>query len=790
MALLVLPAVFFLLWFQVWVRRAWLGQAGLTRRGAFVLAWLLFEALLLAITELSSLGSHFARDDVLAVWLAIAVVLLAASWPALRDRRAGALQRPRYGAWRKIRPDAEGTEVAAWLAVVGFYFGVLVYLALAYLPSNGDSLDYHLARVEHWIQDRSVAFFPAHFTAQVDYSPLTEYNLAHFHLLVGGDRLDGFVQLCAAVVCVVAVSEIARLLGGSRLTQVGAVVICITTPSLVLSATSTENNLFAASLGVCLVYVVLALPVRHWSFAVFAGLSVSLALMTKGTVLVLLGPVALVVVLFRILTETTTGARQRVKTVVVFGVVAVAVAAVVAGPFLYQDQTVFGSLDGPDAQAVLSTNLTWRAAGADIVRSTAANFMIGNGTSGPETAVSRFALGKFHRIYDLFGVPLDNWDYFVGNDSPVYFDAFEVRNFTVWDRSEDEGANPLQIVLICVSGVAATVMLLVRRRDRRLQLLVLMAATLTLGYLLLAGVARWQIFEVRFFIPLFVVWSPLVAVILARWSPWLLRVALVVLAVASLPQLLDNSERPLMRSAYGDNPLAPYFLDSTDRNYILGTAKNTGRLAEILEESSCRRLGIGNFVVIEYPVWVGLHDDHWNGEIQDVDVPNVTARYEDPRFHACAVLTAPTGDYVASEPGRIQLSFGPQLDLSVSPDAMRTVHTEVPGFSSIVPGVHVFPGRGWIYGVGASPDAVLKDGSIYLDASHATTVTVKFADGSGHPVPSVTVSPGAGSSPATVSDAAGEAVVPLSAGMTEVKLAAAGSSEITAVSVGAAPASP
>ena len=123
----------------------------------------------------------------------------------------------------------------AWITVVLFYLSVLVYLGLTYLPSNGDSLVYHLVRVEHWIQDRSVAAFPTHYLAQIELSPLSEYNMLHFQLLSGSDYFDGFVQLLGVIVCLVAVSEISRIFGANRHLQIAAVVVCVTVPALVLA---------------------------------------------------------------------------------------------------------------------------------------------------------------------------------------------------------------------------------------------------------------------------------------------------------------------------------------------------------------------------------------------------------------------------------------------------------------------------------------------------------------------------------------------------------------------------
>ncbi len=783
MSIALLPLVFALLWLLIWHSKTWFGSPALSRRGAFLLAYLLFEALLLVMTELTSVGHHFTRTTVLGCWLAIAAALVLVSWRALVALLKAASGATRAHPVRRMATSLR-TEAAAWLAIPFFYLGVLVYLGIAYLPSNADSLDYHLARVEHWIQDQSVAPFAAHFTAQIDYPPLAEYNLAHFHLLLGGDRVDGFVQLFAAVVCVVAVSEITRLLGGARLVQVGAVVICTTIPSVVLSATSTENNLFVSSLCACLLYVLIGQPLAPWwRFGGFAGLAAGLAVSTKGTAILLIGPTAAMLLVWRIVTEKGGAVLAKVgRTLVLAGIVGVMV-ALLAGPSLYQNQNLFGSLDGPDAQAVLSTNLTWRAAGANIVRATAANFMMGNGTSGPETAISRFMLAKFHGVYGAFGVRLDNTNYFEGPDTRLYYDAFQVQNYDAWVRGEDEGADPLQVVLVCVA--AASCLILVARGDRRMRVLALMAGTLTLGYFLLAGSARWQVFEVRFFLPLFVAWTPLIAIALARWSRWLLRIVMVILAVACLPQLLDNVERPVLRDSYGSNPLVPYFLDSADRNYVVNTAAGLGTLSKVLAQSTCHQLGIGDFVAIEYPVWVGLHDEHWQGEIQDVHVQNPSARYESRDFHPCAVLTQPPGPYVSAAAGGVQMEFGRRLALSIRPGDMRTVRVPVKGFSSQLPRVRVYPGSGWSFQ--RSP-LLHGTGSLFIYSQRAEALSVAVEGPRGQPRSGIAVSVARSIFPPVVTGPSGRVEIGVSAGMTEVTLTNPGpvgsAPAVTAVDVG------
>jgi len=127
-ALAVLLVVFALLWFLVWTKKALLGWPTLSRRGAFLVGYLLFEAVLVAMTELSSIGHHFTRQFVLGGWLFVALCLLGLSWRALgayltaASRSRGAIQPVRWVS------QALRTEETFWLLIPAFYFGVFVYL--------------------------------------------------------------------------------------------------------------------------------------------------------------------------------------------------------------------------------------------------------------------------------------------------------------------------------------------------------------------------------------------------------------------------------------------------------------------------------------------------------------------------------------------------------------------------------------------------------------------------------------------------------------------------------------
>ena len=182
-------APFGLLWVLIAAHRERLGFGNLSIRGAFVLAFLAFEFLLLGITELTSAGHHFSAGTVGCLWLIVIVILLFVARTQIISlvQRARRRDGARFGLLDRAKRLTG--EDRFWVGLLIAIFGILVVTGFLYPPSNGDSMVYHLARVEHWIQNRTVAPFATHNLEQVEFSPLSEYNLAHLHLVVGNRPL-------------------------------------------------------------------------------------------------------------------------------------------------------------------------------------------------------------------------------------------------------------------------------------------------------------------------------------------------------------------------------------------------------------------------------------------------------------------------------------------------------------------------------------------------------------------------------------------------------------------------
>ena len=739
--LLVLPLG--LLWLAISVHRERLGFGKLSIRGAFVLAFLAFEVLLLSMTELTSFGHHFTAGTVAVAWLIVIIVLLFGLRTQIRSvvQRVRSHDGARFGLADRARRLTG--EDRFWIAVLTVIFGLLVGSGFLHAPFYADSMVYHLARVEHWIQNRSVAFFATHYLAQVEFTPLSEYNLAHLHLLSGTDRFDACMELLGGLVSIVGVSELTRLLGGSRSTQIAASVICATIPSGILLATSTDNDFFAAATGIGVLVILATFSLgSRWAYRCIAlGAALGLCYLAKSTMALLLGPAVLSLLAIASIRQMRTHPLRETLRRGIHQVLVIAASALaVAGVFLAQTEQLFGSVRGSETRDLISSPITTAGLAANIDRATAANFQIGDGVAGIQTYVSKVALGVLGHAYSVFGISVNDPHY----ASLLHSNTFAPGNYTLYQRIPAVGANPWHILLVLSAAIILVVAVARGRREFRLALV--LCLSLGCGYLLVTGVSRWAPYNVRYQLPFLVAASAVIAVTLSIFPQWVTRLVLVGLVLSCLPQLLDNTEAQLVPPYQFQGPyLTAYFgLYSNPPGAEKAAAYQT--ITTMLAQSTCNEAGIGNWVYFEYPLWVGLQHAHYKGVLNDFDVPNVSRKLE-PSYRPCASITQQGPGYVTPNNGTVNVQES-ILALSINPKNAATIRTDIPRFQSQVRGVRVFPGGGWSTDKYGTLPFLGAKGSLYLFSDSVQSAqlqlhlvstipesTVRLSETNGQPVP-------------------------------------------------------
>jgi hypothetical protein len=255
---------------------------------------------------------------------------------------------------------------------------VLLELLIALLaePNNFDSQTYHLPKVEHWVAQGDLDFWPTAIHRQVTIPPGAEYLLLHLRLLTGGDALHNLVQWAAGVLCLLVAARITAQLGGGRRAQLITAFVLASTPMVALQATSTQTDLVCAAWVACAATLALDGLRRRtgWGTVLGLGAATGLTAVTKTSGLIAVGPLLVLWGLAQLRlalaarataaepayrapsvgpagrAPTADASASRVRPVfrVVTGsVLILAVAALVVGPFLARVTAEFGHPLGP-----------------------------------------------------------------------------------------------------------------------------------------------------------------------------------------------------------------------------------------------------------------------------------------------------------------------------------------------------------------------------------------------------------------------------------------------------------
>jgi len=554
--------------------------------------------LVAVLTELLGPLKWLTLPGVAAAW---AVVLTVAVFLGLRWRR---------GAWRRpySRPVLRGLDLAmaAWIAVVVVLTALLAVFAA---PITYDSMTYHLARVAHWAQNRSVDFYPTHILRQLYQPPWAEYAVLNLFILARGDRLANLVQWISMVVSLVGVSAIAGQLGAGRRGQLLSAFAGATIPMGILQAATTQNDYASALWLVCMVSALLALGRGSQLLAVLgAGASLGLALLTKGTSYVFAAPF---VIVFALSGSTRTLSRKLGQGLII-GLCALALNA----PHYARNVALFGAPLGPGGEGPYryANEAFWPTI---LISNVLRNIALHLATPSP--AANSRTEQAVEAMHAMIGIAPDDAR-----------STWPATHFEITTPRAEEDLAPNGVHLLVM--LAALAIAWRRRNNRRL---VEYAGCLAAAFLLFCVVLRWQPWHSRLQLPLFVLAAPLIGVAFERLRPAVLAIVLAALAISSAYFLTRHPARPL-----------------TGRNSILRKtwaeqrARHAGaayvEAARLVAASGCRDVGLAvGSNDREYFLWALLADQGWRGTLRPVAVGNASARLPSPWPNAddpCAII--------------------------------------------------------------------------------------------------------------------------------------------------------
>jgi len=585
-------------------------------RTAFVFASLVWAVWLVVITEVLSVSNAIVVRWVLGLW-ALPTVLLASLCLA-ETKKAGLVMRTSVFRVAPVEGLLLG-GVALIVAVTGL-------IALTAPPNTSDSMTYHMSRVVHWTQNHTVAHYPTHIVGQLSQGPWAEFAVMHLDLLRGGDRFANVVQWFSMIASLIAVSLIARQLGADRPGQILAAAVSATLPMGILQASSTQNDYVLSFWLACFVYFLLQLRASfNWTSALAAGVSLGLAYLTKSTAYLYSLPF---LAGFALAGSKTLG-RKLWKPALVIALLPlclnlghyarnVGLFGHPLGPGQESSSAKWVPALGPSALILGETGATLRYANDTFTPSSLLSNVLRNLSlhiATPDGRVNASLEDGVRRVHSLLGMDM--------NDPRTTWTETNFHIPRSLSYHEGYAGNPLHLLLILLSATYVLMFAPASKEPGPSRDAVHCAWALTAAFLLFCLYLKWQPWHSRLHLPLFVLWSPLIAGALSQIRPRRIGCSVAVALIIFTTNRTDQYFRARLYLRHG----------------YIGAAR-------FIDSQRCSEVGLllTGYGDWEYPFWVRLQKNHTRlVRLDHVHVGNVssTLSSRDPfrQFRPCGVIT-------------------------------------------------------------------------------------------------------------------------------------------------------
>jgi hypothetical protein len=579
-------------------------------REAIIRSFLLTAVITAIMTELLSLFNLVTYQIILVSWVStngILVILF------LRKLKLNNWSIPNIKA---VRGNLNKPEFS-WLRFVivlsvSFILIVTFLIAICAPPNNYDSMTYHMPRVVHWIQQKSVEFYPTSIPRQNHSMPMAEYMILHLQILTQSDKYANLIQWSGFLILIVAVTDSARNLKISRSGQFAAGLFAATLPMAILQSSSTQNDIITSVF--CLLfasYLLKMLSTLSWTDTFFAGISLGLALMTKGTAYIFCAAIGITIAIAGLVLKTTQSKIQLIKHL---GLVVLCGLLLNTG-FYSRNQRLYSHPLSTETGRVIVEKFSASGLYSNLIRNGSMHLAVPDPSLNVQLSES---------IVSYLGSRAsDPNTTFSGTD-------FQIRYLI----NEDESGNLVHFISLVI--ILLIIPLRWSTRDRG-QIIWAFSVMLAIG--LFSALLKWQPWGSRLQLPIFSLGAPLVGLFFkdSRRFGFFPLVLTSLLFLSSLPFLFLNETRPLVplfkdssrmgpknvRRFFSNRPslyeeyaqiISPYYQDmsilSTDRQtlYFSGNMsiyedyKTVMNQVNLLNEDQIGLyLGTNHW---EYPIWV------------------------------------------------------------------------------------------------------------------------------------------------------------------------------------------
>ena len=251
-------------------------------QSSFLTAFIFFGTFIWFMTETLSFFKILTPLGILFIWIIYNIILLAF---IIRSYEKSKI---------KIKMSDILLSQGVYIIPILFILFIAFIIAVLYPPNNWDSMTYHLPRIEHWLQNKTLNHYYSANIRQLLSAPFAEIVILHLRALSGDDYLNNLVQWFSLLGSIIGILKIASHLGLNKKMQIVAALFFATVPMAILQASSTQTDLVETFCIICLAERFFAWRKTGTFFeSLNFGLALGLCILTKGTAYPIAFPFAL-----------------------------------------------------------------------------------------------------------------------------------------------------------------------------------------------------------------------------------------------------------------------------------------------------------------------------------------------------------------------------------------------------------------------------------------------------------------------------------------------------------------
>jgi len=561
-------------------------------RAVFLVATLFLSILIVFITELLSIFNAITFISILSFWLITTAALIVLVF--VPQPRKNNIFIPIHKI--KAIPLFEKILIFCIITII-IIIGII---ALTAPPNTWDSMTYHMPRVSHWIQDRTLSFYPTNIQRQLYQPPLAEILIMHIEILGRSDRYVNLIQWFAMIISIIGVSLIAKELGAKRRGQIYSSIFAVTLPMGILQGSSTQNDYVLSLWIIICAWTTLCIIQgdKRKDMVFYFAFSVGLSILTKGTGYIYVVPFILWVFLWWI-------KRLKFKAISQIVIVSIIILCINWGHY-YRNYQLYNSPIYTAEEHYKNEVFGLRILLSNIIKNLSIHIGCWN------DAINNKITDQIKRFHYMMGIDV--------NDPRTTWSKFKITKLST---HEDYAGNPIHFFLIVLILIIIP-FYKIHNNLRRYTITVISA------FILFCALLKWQEWNSRLQLPIFLLYAPIVGTVFSErvLNCYMPAIINILLLFASIPWIIHNQSRPLLgvKNIFNVSRQQQYFFN---RKYMFSQYKDA---VDYIKTENFSRIGLLlNKDGWEYPFWVMLKQPFQkNMRIEHINITNPSGNLQYP----------------------------------------------------------------------------------------------------------------------------------------------------------------